>query len=73
MKNQSQGVKSAKLLSQQQTQLISEAKLYPEEKRRIFFLTVYEPKETIYTDHTGRLPHQLIRGNKYQMILHEIY
>ena len=26
----------------------------------------------MYTDHTGKFPHRSIRGNRYQMILHEI-
>ena len=44
MWNQSQWVRSTKVLHHQQTQIISEAKLHPEEKRRDVFLNVYNPK-----------------------------
>ena len=73
MQNQRQGVWSTKVISQQQTQLLSEAKLCPEEKQRDFFLTMYNSKETIYMEQIGKLPHRSIRGNKYQIILHKIY
>ena len=73
MKNKSQEVQSAKVLSPQQTQLISEAKLHPEDNRRDVFLTVYKPKEKIYTEQIGKFPYQSIRGNKYQMIIYKIY
>ena len=72
MQNQRQGLQSTKVLSQKQKQLISVAKLLPDNKRRDISLTVYKPKETIYTDQTGKFPHRSIWGNKYQMILYEI-
>ena len=72
MKNKSQEVQSAKVLSPQKTQLISEAKLHPEDNWHDVFLKVYKPKETIYTYQIGKFPHRYIRGNKYQMILHKI-
>ena len=34
---------------------------------------MYEPKGTMYKDQMGKSSHRLIRGNRYQMILHEIY
>ena len=33
---------------------------------------MYEPKETMYTEQTVKFPHRSIRGNIYQIILHEI-
>ena len=33
---------------------------------------MYEPEGTMQIDQTGKLPHRSIRGNRYQMILHEI-
>ena len=33
---------------------------------------VYDPKETMYTDQTGKFPHVSSRGNKYMMVLTEI-
>ena len=33
---------------------------------------MYEPKGNMYTYHMGELPHSLIRGNRYKMILYEI-
>ena len=42
------------------------------EGRRDVFINVYEPKGTMYTDQTGKFPHRSSRGNRYQMIMHEI-
>ena len=36
------------------------------------FVMIYEPKATIYTDKTGQLPQCYSRGNKYQMLLHDM-
>ena len=58
MLNQKQGVRSTKVLSQQKTQLTSESKLHPVEKRRNVFLTIYKPKEKVYTDQTGKFPYR---------------
>ena len=33
---------------------------------------MYEPKSTMYTDQTGKLPHRLSRGNRYKTILNKI-
>ena len=34
---------------------------------------MYETRETMYTDQTGKCPHISSRGNKYQIIIHDIY
>ena len=36
------------------------------------FITVYNPLETIFTNQTGKFTLRYIRGNQYQMIVHEI-
>ena len=44
----------------------------PDLKQHDIFVTSYEPKATIYTDQTGKFPQRSSRGNKYQMLLHDI-
>ena len=36
------------------------------------FVTVYNPRKTIFTDQTGKFPLRSSRGNQYQMIVHDI-
>ena len=45
----------------------------PAEKRRNVFINLYDPKGTIYTYQTGNFSHRLSRGNKYKIILNEMY
>ena len=54
------------------TQHYSEATLHPERNQSYASLAVYKPNQTFYTDQIGKSPHRLIRGNRYQMILHKI-
>ena len=35
------------------------------------YLRVYETRDTVYTNQTGKSPRTSIRGKKYQMILHD--
>ena len=73
MQNKQHGVRYTKEHSSQlPMQPRSEATLRPEENQRDVFLEVYEPKETLYTNQTGKFPHISIRGNRYQMILQKI-
>ena len=44
----------------------------PLEKRKYLFIAVYKPRDTIYTDQTGKFPHTSSRGHNYQMVIHEI-
>ena len=44
----------------------------PNREKYDVFINVYKPNETMYTYQTGKFPHRLSRGNRYQMILHEI-
>ena len=39
-------------------------------KNNNMYLRVYETRDTVYTDQTGKSPHTSIRGKKYQKILH---
>ena len=43
-----------------------------EPKQQDFIAKVYNVKHTLYSDQTGQFPETSIRGNKYQMFLHEI-
>ena len=43
-----------------------------EPKHQDFIAKVYNVKQTLYSDQTGQFPETSIRGNKYQMFLHEI-
>ena len=44
----------------------------PLEKRKDIFIAVYKPRDTIYTDQTGKFPHTSSQGHNYQMLIHEI-
>ena len=35
-------------------------------------VTIYNPKEAMHTDQTGKFPHRSSRGNNYQMVLIDI-
>ena len=41
-------------------------------KKRDILIKVYDPRDTISTDQTGRFPDWSSRGNSYQMVLHEL-
>ena len=66
MKSQRQGVRSTK------TQQSTVAVPVPIAKQKDIFIALYNPRDTIYTDQTGRFPHASSRGYHYQMIIHEI-
>ena len=42
------------------------------DKKIYIFISVYKPRDTIYTDQTGKLSHTSTRGHNYQMVIHEI-
>ena len=44
----------------------------PDLKQHDISVATYDPKSTIYTDQTGQFPQRSSRGNKYQMLLHNI-
>ena len=41
----------------------------PIKKENYILIEVYDPKETMYTDQTGKFPHVSSQGNRYMMVL----
>ena len=41
-------------------------------KQHDIFVVTYDLREMMYTDQTGKFPYISSRGNKYQMVLHEL-
>ena len=75
MKNQRHNVQSTKNrvlapLAPQQDQGTSPFVTPTSPKNNVMYLRVYETRDTVYTDQTGKSPHTSIRGKKYQKILH---
>ena len=66
MKSQRQGMRSTK------TQQSMSALPVPIIKKKDIFISLYNPRDTIYTDQTGKFPHASIRGYNYQIIVHKI-
>ena len=44
----------------------------PIKKEDDVLIEVYEPKDTMYIDQTGKFPHISIQGNRYMMVLAHI-
>ena len=44
----------------------------PIKKENDILIEVYSPKETMYTDQTGKFPHVSSQGNRYIMVLAHI-
>ena len=42
----------------------------PFDKKKDIFIAVYKPRDTIYTDQTGKFPHTSSLGHNYQMAIH---
>ena len=79
MRNQRQGVRSTKSRQAGQSSDYKTVDLEIDrdtseviEKKQDIFIAVYDPKETMYTDHTGKFPLRSIRGQQYQVIAHHI-
>ena len=43
-----------------------------EPRQHDIVMTIHDMSRTLYTDQTGKFPRTSSRGNKYQMILHDI-
>ena len=76
MKHQRQGVQSTKV-PQLQSDVTEEARIAVEkelkalkQKYKDIYIQVYEEKEIVYTNQTGKFPTTSSRGNKYLMILY---
>ena len=42
------------------------------EKKRDILIATYNPRETMFTDQTGKFPHASSQGNNYQIAVHDI-
>ena len=79
MRTQRQGVQSTKNHCPAKSQTSDEAKPTEEPmqppilKKKDIFIAIYPPRNTIYTDQTGKFLHSSSRGSNHQMIRHEIY
>ncbi|KAL7505054.1 hypothetical protein ACHAXN_003252 [Cyclotella atomus] len=78
MKHQRQGVRSTKIpklqadiTMEERIELEKEMKAL-RQKHRDIFIQVYEEKDLVYSDQTGKFPTTFSRGNKYLMILYYI-
>jgi hypothetical protein len=78
MKHQRQGVRSTKIpqlqadvTDDERAQLEKEMKAL-KQKHRDIFIRVYEEKEIVYSDQTGKFPTTSSRGNKYLMVCYYI-
>ena len=67
MRSQCQGVRSTKRVSQP-----SQPATQPLPKQHAIVIKTYDTHDTMYTDQTGKFPHQSSRGNRYQMILYHV-
>ena len=65
MRNVRQGVRSTKTLP------IAALPITPHIAKYIF-ISVYDPRATIFTDQTGKFPLQSSRRNHHQMVVHDI-
>ena len=88
MRDQHQGVRSTKSEKNDKSQRIqttsgdeNESKklqgedtrnTQPIKKESDILIEVYSPKETMYTDKTGKVPHVSSQGNRYMMVLAHI-
>ena len=44
----------------------------PKKKHKDVYCKVWEPKEKIFTDQTGKFPYQSVEGHRYMMIMVEV-
>ena len=79
MRNQRQGVRSTKAKAPAEAGTLpgkaeagSDAGAVPIEKLNDVYIAVYSPRETMFTDQTGKFPFTSSRGNNYQMVVHDI-
>jgi hypothetical protein len=78
MKHQRKGYKSTKVpqlradVTEEQAAELEQAIKTLKIKQRDIYVQVWEEKEVIYTDQTGRFPHTSSRGNKYIMVMYYI-
>ena len=44
----------------------------PIKNKQDIFVAVYNPRDTMFTDQTGKFPYTSTRDNNYQMVVHDI-
>ena len=69
MRNQRQGVRSTKI---RQTEQTNDYKRKVKEKKQDIFIAIHDPKSTMYTDQTEKLPVRLSQGQPHQVVAHNI-
>ena len=67
MRGQRQGVRSTKPATEKEDEQVN---IQP--RQHDIVISIHDMTHTLYTDQTGKFPRTSSRGNKYQMILHEI-
>ena len=72
MKGQRQGVRSTKQIEPTETEHDESYVALPHDSKRDVLIIVYNLKNTMYTDQTGKFPHISSLGNQYIMILHDV-
>ena len=71
MKKQRQHVRSTKQ-GQQKTPVVNAPHTDITPVKDIIHLSMFNAKDTVYTDQTGMFPITSHRGNKYIMVMHEV-
>jgi hypothetical protein len=72
IQGQCQGVRSTKRTESTLAKDNKDLNAPPHDSKRDFLITVYNLRNTIYTDQTGKFPHISSLGNQYIMILHNV-
>jgi hypothetical protein len=78
MKHQRQGIRSTKVpivqpnVTEEERIAIEQALKTIKQKQRDIYVDIWEEKELVYSDQTGKFPTTSSRGNKYLMVLYYI-
>ncbi len=72
MRGQRQGVRSTKRTESTLVEDNKDLNAPPHDSKRDILITVYNLRNTMYTDQTGKFPHISSLGNQYIMILHNV-
>ncbi len=72
MQGQRQGVRSTKRTESTLAKDDEDIDAPPHNSKRDVLITVYNLRNTMYTDQTGKFPHISSLGNQYIMILHDV-
>ena len=75
MKQQMQGVRSTKARDANSTPAAPETPSDPPEPKTCHndvYVKVWDTKEKVYTDQTGKFPFQSVSGNRYLMVMVEV-